>query len=421
MFEQIEIITSLHNPESKTPGLYPVRTVLARPPLDPVSSFWAQKRPASTELTRPKPLAHSNLSNQFCPTKHCLVVDGLGVGGHGSFLEGLGKCGVGVTGSGNILAGSTVLESQSTFSNHLTSVRADDVNAKNTVGLRVSEHLDHTLSILVGLGSGVGDEGEASNPATSGDSLLLSLVCKHRAKGDITNTSDVGDLGSVLGVDNDTAAVVVLKTDVLEAEASSHLSHGAKGSYTYGLGFTTLGGVNLKLDLVAGLVTTHDLGVELEFETLLLEDLLGVLGDLIVHTRSTNLTKELDDGDLGTQSDLFEGNGTSAGDDALLIDLEPGERSSLRSSGNEDVFTTDAGLTALVEVDLNLMLAGERSGTLDVFDTVLLEKVLDTLGEAGNGGFLGLHEVGQVELDFADLDSAGLGVMENLVVKMRVV
>jgi hypothetical protein len=52
------------------------------------------------------------------------------------------------------------------------------------------------------------------------DGLLLSLVGKHRAEGDITNTSDVGDLGSVLGVDNDTAAVIVLKTDVLKAEAS---------------------------------------------------------------------------------------------------------------------------------------------------------------------------------------------------------
>jgi hypothetical protein len=45
-------------------------------------------------------------------------------------------------------------------------------------------------------------------------------VGKHWAEGDITNTSDVGDLGSVLGIDNDTATVVVLKADVLEAEAS---------------------------------------------------------------------------------------------------------------------------------------------------------------------------------------------------------
>jgi hypothetical protein len=111
-------------------------------------------------------------------------VNGLGVGGHGSLLECLGKRGVGVTGSGNILAGSAVLKSQGTFSNHLTSVRADDVNAENAVSLRVSEHLDHTVSILVGLSSGVGDEGEASNPVRN--VLVLQVLLA---------LADPGDLG----------------------------------------------------------------------------------------------------------------------------------------------------------------------------------------------------------------------------------
>lgn len=212
--------------------------------------------------------------------------------------------------------------------------------------------------------------------------------------------------------------------------------------YTYRLGLATLGGVNLKLDLLARLVAANNLGVELELKTLLLEDLLGVLGDLGIHTRATNLAEELDDGDLGAKSrpdgghlktndtttndshglgNLLEGNSTSAGDDALLINLEAGEGGGLRSSGDQNVLAADAGLTALVEVDLDLVLVDERTSTLDVLNTVLLEEVLDTLGKTGDGGLLGLHEVGEVKLDIADLDTAVLGVVENLVVKMRVV
>lgn len=418
--------------------------------------------------------------------KHCLEVDGLGVSGHGSLLEGLGKCGVSVAGSGNVLTGSTIFESQSTLSDHLTSVGADDVNAENAVSLGISEHLDHTLSVLVGLGSGVGNEGEGSDSVRdvlvlqvllaladpgdlrvgvhnggngtivdmtiplldvldNGNSLLLSLMGKHRAEGDITDTSDVGDLGSVLGVNDDTAAVISLKANVLKAEAAGVRSS-TNGNEDYvGLdrfGLATLGRVNLKLDLIARLVTTDNLGVELELETLLLEDLLCVLGNLSVHTGATNLAEELDNSDLGAKSrpdgghlktndtttndghglrDLLKSDGTSAGDNALLVDLKTGERSGLGTSSNKDVLAANAGLTALVEVDLDLMLVDERTGTLDVLDAVLLEEVLDTLGKTANGSLLGLHEVGQVKLDLADLDTAGLGVVKNLVVEMRVV
>lgn len=413
-------------------------------------------------------------------------MDGLGVGGHGSLLEGLGKCGMGVAGSGDILAGSTVLESQSTLSDHLTSVGADDVNTENAVSLGVSEHLDHALSVLVGLGSGVGNEGEGSDSVRdvlvlqvllaladpgdlgvsvhnggngtivdmavtlldvldNGNSLLLSLVGKHGAEGDITNTSDVGDLGSVLGVNDDTAAVVSLEANVLKAEAAGVGSSTNGNEDDVGLdrfGLATLGRVNLELDLVARLVTADNLGVELELKTLLLEDLLGVLGDLSVHTWATNLAEELDNGDLGAKSrpdgghlktndtttndghglrDLLKGDSTSAGDDALLVDLKTGERSGLGTSSNKDVLAANAGLTALVEVDLDLVLVDERTSTLDVLNAVLLEEVLDTLGETADGGLLGLHEVGQVKLDLADLDTAGLGVVEDLVVEMRVV
>jgi hypothetical protein len=46
-------------------------------------------------------------------------------------------------------------------------------------------------------------------------------VGKHRAESSVTNASDVGDLGSVLGIDDDSAALVELKANVLKAEAAS--------------------------------------------------------------------------------------------------------------------------------------------------------------------------------------------------------
>lgn len=189
-------------------------------------------------------------------------MDSLGVSVHRGLLESLGERGVSVAGSGNVLSGRAVLQSQGTLSNHLTGVGADDVNTEETVSLGVGKHLDQAVSVEVGLGSGVGGEGEGAdsvgdvlalkvllalaNPGDlgvgvhdrgdgavvdvavtlldvldDGNSLLLGLVSKHGAEGDITDTSDVGDLGSVLGVDDDTAALIGIEANVLEAEATN--------------------------------------------------------------------------------------------------------------------------------------------------------------------------------------------------------
>lgn len=211
---------------------------------------------------------------------------------------------------------------------------------------------------------------------------------------------------------------------------------------TYRLGLAALGRVNLEVDVGARVVTADNLCVELELNALLLEELLGGLGNLSIHTRATNLAEELDDGDLGTETgpdrghlktndtttndnhrlgDLLEGEGASAGDDALLIDVEAGERGGFGAGGDEDVLAAESGLATVIESNLDLVLIDERASTLDVLGAVLLEEELDTLGEAGDGGVLGLHEVGKVELDIANLNTSVLGVVEDLVVQMGVV
>jgi hypothetical protein len=73
-------------------------------------------------------------------------------------------------------------------------------------------------------------------------------------------------------------------------------------SQTYRLGLATLSSLNVDLDTLLGDLTGGDLGVQLEVQALLLEQLLCVLGDLVVHTGATNLAQELDNGDLGTET-----------------------------------------------------------------------------------------------------------------------
>jgi hypothetical protein len=188
-----------------------------------------------------------------------LVVDGLAVGGHGSLLESLGESGVSVRGTSNVLGRGAVLEGEGALGDHLAGVGADDVHTEDTVGLGVSEELDQAVGVGVGLGARVGAEGEGADLVLDagllelglvladpgdlgvgvhdagdgavvdvavvlgdvldgGNGLLLGLVGEHRAEGAVTDDADVRDLGAVLLVDHETATVVGLKTDLLEAE-----------------------------------------------------------------------------------------------------------------------------------------------------------------------------------------------------------
>ena len=370
------------------------------------------------------------------------------------------------------------------------------------VGLGVRKELDHTLGVEVGLRTGVGGEGEVSNvvldagllelllvlanPGNLGvgvhdggdgavvdvavalsdvldgsDSLLLSLVGKHGAEGAVTDSADVGDLGAVLLVDDQAAAVIGLKTDVVETKTGSvrTAANGDEDNISVkGFSLAALGSLDVDLDALLRDLTSHDLGVELEDQALLLEDLLGVLGDLLVHTGATNLAEELDNGDLGAETrpdgglcrcqhsisgyaraayhletndtatnddhllgNLLESDSTSGGDDALLVDGQAGEGCGLGASGDEDVLSADLSLAALDKVDSDGVLVLECAGTLDVLDVVLLEEELDALGEARDRGLLRLHHGAEVELDIADLDTAVLGVVEDLVVEVGVV
>jgi hypothetical protein len=63
--------------------------------------------------------------------------------------------------------------------------------------------------------------------------------------------------------------------------------------------------------------------------------------------------------------------GSSAGDDSLLIDLKAREWSGFATGGNDDVLSAKSALAALKQVDLDFILTDEASSSLDVVDTVL--------------------------------------------------
>merc|ERR1712107_39382 len=182
--------------------------------------------------------------------------------GHGGLLEGLGKSGVSVRSTGDILGRSAVLERQNTLGNHLTGVGSHNVDAQDTVGLCVGQELDHTFRVQVCLCARVCRKGEGADlvldagllelgfvladpgdfgvcvhdggngtivdvavilcdELDGGDGLLFGLVGKHGTKGYIANDADVGDLGAVFLVDNNAAAVVGFEINVLEAKTGS--------------------------------------------------------------------------------------------------------------------------------------------------------------------------------------------------------
>lgn len=135
----------------------------------------------------------------------------------------------------------------------------NDVYTENSVGLLFREELDKALTVLVCLGSGVGSEGEfsdvilntsglqvllgLSHPGNfgvgvddrrdavvvdvtvtrfdvfnSGDTFLLSLVCKHGTKGHVTDTLDVLDRSIELRINDNPALVVLLNTNSLKVK-----------------------------------------------------------------------------------------------------------------------------------------------------------------------------------------------------------
>ena len=180
------------------------------------------------------------------------------------------------------------------------------------------------------------------------------------------------------------------------------------------------------MDLAVLLARAEDLGVEVELEPLLGQDLLEVLRHLCVHAGASDRAEELDHLDVGAEAgpDRTEFEADDAGsdhdhlfghllqveragrrDDLLLVNLDTRERSHFGPGRDENVLGLDLGVAAVEEGDVELSRRGERGGALDVVDLVLLEQVFDSRRQTLDRLVLGLEHDGQVQLDLRDCRS----------------
>lgn len=97
---------------------------------------------------------------------------------------------------------------------------------------------------------------------------------------------------------------------------------------------------------------------------------------------------------------------TRAGHDALLIDLQAGERRRLTARRNDDVLATQCLLATFQQIHLNFVLIDERASAFDVVDTVLLQQELDAFCQRFDRRILSLHHLRKVELHIADFNAA---------------
>lgn len=93
------------------------------------------------------------------PQTH-LHVDGLVVGGHGSFLDGFAEGGVAMGGPGNVFSGRAILHGKHALWDELAGIGAHDVGTQDLVGGGICHKLDHAVGVIHSLGSAVGQEGE---------------------------------------------------------------------------------------------------------------------------------------------------------------------------------------------------------------------------------------------------------------------
>lgn len=103
---------------------------------------------------------------------------------------------------------------------------------------------------------------------------------------------------------------------------------------------------------------------------------------------------------------LLKVKSTSRTDNDLLVDLHTGEGGDLGTGGDDDVLGLDDLLGTLVHGDLDFGRRVERGETLLVRDGVLGEEVLlDTAGEAVDGGVLVGEHLLEVDLNVVELNS----------------
>ncbi len=189
-----------------------------------------------------------------------LIMNRLSISRHGGLLECFGQGRMSVAGAADVFRAGAVFDGQGALGDHLARVGADDVDAQDPVRLGVRDEFHHALRVQVRLGARVGREGEGADfvllpgrldlllvlpdpghfrirvhDGWNGvvvhvpvalldvldrrDGFFFRLVCKHRPEGAVANDADVGMLGSVFLIDDQSTLLIYVDADVLKPQA----------------------------------------------------------------------------------------------------------------------------------------------------------------------------------------------------------
>src|SRR3990167_8231693 len=368
------------------------------------------------------------------------------VHGQGRFLGGFAQTGVGVADACDVFGAGLELHGHHGLGDQFAGHGPDDVHAQDLVRGGVGQELDHAgrvaqrtraairqeregaglvldavrLELLLGaahprdLGAGVDDPGngvEVDMPVLAGDALghshalFFGLVRQHGAPHHVTHSPDAGQVGTAISVHHDFAALAQLQAYSLGVQADG-VGHAANRDdqlvHVHAHGFTLGVGVGHIHALLAGL-DVADLHAQLDLQALLVEGLLGFLGDLLVHGTQEG-RQAFEHGHVGSQTAPDRAHLQADHARADHADLLAHQRL-FSGARHLDLVATfngfDEGATAVEEADL-----------------VLLEQVQDAIVVLLHNLVLAAHHLGHVHRHLAGADAVLgevlVGVLEML-------
>src|SRR6185437_8712506 len=331
---------------------------------------------------------------------------------HRGLAHRFGQGGMGVAGAGDVLRRRPELDGECCFCDQVSGFGAQYVHAQYAIRLRIGQHFREAVRCRDGLGARIGGEGEfadlvgysggfqflfgfadtchfrrgvddggngvvvhmpraARDVLDTGNAFVFGLVRQHRAFARVADGPDSRHVGLEMRVRRHATACVEFHPGVCDtelvgigtaADADEHdvrfdsLRHAASGRF------------DRHAQHVAFLLDTHDLGRELEFQALLLQDALELLADLAVEA-GRDAVEEFNHQHLGAQPapyrSQFETDITTADhqqtlrhflqferaggrNDTVFIDGDARQRHHVGTGGDDDVLRLQrADLTVL--------------------------------------------------------------------------
>mmetsp|Transcript_23392 Transcript_23392/g.46635 ORF Transcript_23392/g.46635 Transcript_23392/m.46635 type:complete len:474 (-) Transcript_23392:95-1516(-) len=367
----------------------------------------------------------------------------------------------------NVLGTSPIFHAQHALSNHLSRVGPHNMHPENFIRFFIRQHLDEAirasvrpgprigrkrkgplvvgharlLQLLLGLSHGrhlrigiddardgivVDVSREPRHGLDRGDALLLRFMGEHGPVHGIPDRKDGGHLRPELSVHLDPSQPIGGDAQRLQAQSVGvRAASGGDQDHVVGVGLLAapralFGG---DVDPVVGHFRVCDLGLELEFEPLLLERRLKLLGELHVHGGAQPV-HEFDDRHLRAQpaphrphlqpddpaadhrhlfGDGGDIEGARAVDDFSRGVVHRGRREGrhLRSRGEQHVLRRQRLRSPRVQRHLHTIRTPQTPLPLEVVHLVFLQQVLDAAGEARHGLGLGVEHRAHVHRHLA--------------------